>query len=86
MKEQNNTIMKPLNQNKMKLRIVKKTNVDGVVSYTIQQRHFLFRWWWVDAWVNNDASTVDTFSTLEEAKKNLCYFDNSKVKHEIINL
>ena len=70
----------------MKARIVKRTNVDGRVQFTIQQRHFLFRWWWVDAWMNRSVSTTDTFSTLEEAQKNLCYFDGSKGKEEIINL
>ena len=53
----------------MKARIVKKTNVDGRVVFVIQQRHFLFRWWWVDAWVNHSVYTTDSFSTLEEAKK-----------------
>ena len=72
--------------NKMTARIVKKTNVDGRIEFTIQQRHFLFFWWWVDAWMNNDVSTTDSFSTYEEAKKNLCYFDGTKVKQEIINL
>ena len=70
----------------MEARIVKRTNVDGRVEFVIQQRHFLFRWWWVDAWVNNDVSTRCSFTTLEQAKKNLCYFDGSKVKQEIINL
>ena len=72
--------------NKMTSRIIKRTNVDGIVEFVIQQRHFIFFWWWVDAWMNNDVSTTDSFSTLEEAKKNLCYFDGSKVKEEIINL
>ena len=75
-----------VNQNKMTARIVKRTMPDGRVIFTIQQRHFLFFWWWVDAWMNNDVSTTDSFSTFEEAKKNLCYFDGTKVKQEIINL
>ena len=70
----------------MKARIVKRTNVDGRIEFTIQQRHFLFCWWWVDAWMNHSVSTTDTFSTLEEAQKNLCYFDGRKGKEEIINL
>ena len=70
----------------MTARIVKRTNVDGRIEFTIQQRHFLFFWWWVDAWMNNDVSTTDSFSTFEEAKKNLYYFDGTKVKQEIINL
>ena len=61
-----------------KVRIIERTNVDGRIDYVIQERHFLFRLWWVDAWVNHDVSTTDTFSSLEEAKKNLCYFDGSK--------
>ena len=70
----------------MKTRIIKRTNVDGRVEYVIQQKHFIFRWWWVDAWVNSTggASCQDSFSTLKEAKENLSYFDNSKVKEEII--
>jgi hypothetical protein len=69
-----------------KARIIKRTMPDGRVKFTIQQKHFLFFWWWVDAWVNNDVSTVDSFSTLEEAKKELCWFDGTKIKQEINNL
>jgi hypothetical protein len=69
-----------------KVRIIKRTMPDGRVKFTIQQKHFLFFWWWVDAWVNNDVSTVDSFSTLEEAKKELCWFDGTKIKQEINNL
>ena len=43
-----------------------------------------FFWWWVDAWMNHDVSTTDSFSTLEEAKKNLCYFDGTKIKEEVV--
>ena len=70
----------------MKTRIVKRTNVDERVEYEIQQQHFIFRWWWVDAWINSScgANCRDYFNTLEEAKANLCYFDNSKVKEEIL--
>jgi hypothetical protein len=32
-----------------KVRIVKRTYGDGYVDYVIQKKHFLFRWWWVDA-------------------------------------
>lgn len=51
-----------------RVRIIESTMPDGKISFTIQQRHFIFFWWWVDAWMNCDVSTVDTFSTLEEAK------------------
>ena len=70
-----------------KVRIIKRTMVDGRVEYTIQQRHFLFWWWWVDAWMNSSAgaSCQDSWNTLAEAEKNLCYFDGSKSKIEILN-
>ena len=67
-------------------RIIKRTMFDGKIKFTIQQKHFLSFWWWVDAWVNNDVSTTDSFSSLEEAQKNLCYFDGTKIKQEIITI
>ena len=72
--------------NNLTARIIKRTNVDSRVEFVIQQRHFLFRWWWVDAWLNNDAWTIDSFPTLEQAQNHLCYFDGSKGKEEVINL
>ena len=70
----------------MKTRIIKRTNVDGRILYVIQQKHSLFRWWWVDAWINSGcgASCQDSFSTLEEAQKNICYFDGTKCEEEVI--
>jgi hypothetical protein len=70
----------------MKVRIIERTNVDGRKSWVIQQKHFLFRWWWVDAWINSidGAACMDSFSTLEEAEKNLCYFDGTKIKEKVI--
>lgn len=69
-----------------KCRIVERTNVDGRVLYVIQQKHFLFRWWWVDAWINSEdgASCRDDFTTLEEARRNLCYFDGSKSNDHVV--
>jgi len=69
---------------KGKVRIIERTMPDGRVEFTIQQRHFLFFWWWVDAWVNNDVSTIDTFSSLEEAQKYLCYFDGTKCRQKVV--
>ena len=68
----------------MKARIIKRTFPDGRISFVIQQKHFLFRWWWVDAWVNAGVECEDSFDTLEEAKKNLCYYDGTKTKEELI--
>ena len=57
---------------------------DGRIEFTIQERHFLFFWWWVDAWINHDVSTIDSFPTLAEAQKNLCYFDGTPIKEKVI--
>ena len=70
----------------MKTRIIKRTLPTNKVEYVIQQKHFLFRWWWVDAWVNSwdRAACVDSFRTLEEAKNNLCRFDGSVCIEEVV--
>ena len=63
----------------MKARIIERAAPDGTKNYVIQQKHFLFRWWWVDAWVNSLAGAYckDTFFTREEAERNLCWFDGT---------
>ena len=70
----------------VKCRIIKRTLPDGRVEYVIQQKHSLFKWWWVDAWINSwsGAACQGSFSTLEEAQKNLCYFDGTKCKEEVV--
>lgn len=75
-----------VNQRKMskKVRIIERTMPDGRVEFTIQERHFLFFWWWVDAWMNHDVSTTDSFPTLAEAQKNLCYFDGTKCREVVV--
>ena len=69
-----------------KVRIIERTGVKNNITYVIQQKHFLFRWWWVDAWVNSLDGTacVDYFNTYEEAKQNLCYFDGSSCKDRVV--
>jgi len=69
-----------------KVRIIKRSFSDGSFNYVIQQKHFLFKFIWVDAWVNSSvgAACMDYFATLEEAKKNLCYFDGSKCIEKIV--
>jgi hypothetical protein len=71
----------------MKARIVEVTHPDGEVEYVIQQRHFLFRWQWVSAWVNSwaGAACQDTFSTLEEARKHLCFFDGTRSVGRVVS-
>lgn len=69
-----------------KVRIIERTLPSGRINYVIQQKHFLFRWWWVDAWINSmdGAWCTDSFNTLEDAEKNLCYFDGTKVIEKIV--
>jgi hypothetical protein len=59
---------------------------DGQKKYVIQQRHFLFCWMWVDAWVNAPAgpACLDTFPTLEEAQRNLCFFDGTRCTERVM--
>jgi len=70
----------------VKTRIVERTGVDGKVSYVIQQRHFLFRWFWVDAWINCScgADCKDYFASLIEAEESLCYFDGSVPVNKVV--
>jgi hypothetical protein len=69
-----------------KCRIIERIRLDGRIVYTIQQKHYIFFWEWVDGWLNSwdGAACTDTFNTLEEAQKNLCYFDGSKCKEKVI--
>lgn len=71
-----------------KVRIVQRTSPDGSIKFVIQQKHFLFSWWWVDAWVNSfcGAYCTDSFGSLAEAKRNLCYFDGTPSKDIVIDL
>ena len=70
----------------MKARIVKRISPGGRVQYIIQQKHFLFKWWWVDAWINSmsGAWCTDDFDTLEEAQTNLCYFDGTPSINKVV--
>jgi hypothetical protein len=69
----------------MKVRIIERISPSGYKQFVIQQKHFLFRWWWVDGWTNSiDTGCVDSFSTLEEAERNLCYFDGTKTKENVV--
>ena len=70
-----------------KVRIVKRTYTRGKIEYAIQQKHFMFKWWWVEPWMNrgfiDDRDSV--FNTFEEAKDNLQYFNGSRtVKEEVL--
>ena len=66
-------------------RIVEKELPSGTIVYTIQQKHWLFKWLWCDASYNMMFPYVQTtFSNLSEAKDNLCWFDGTKTKERVI--
>ena len=71
---------------KKQLRIIERIGVDGRYSYVIQQKHWLFPSWWVDACMNSwdFAGCQDTFRNLDDAKAHLCYFDESKPTETVI--
>lgn len=74
----------------MKVRILRVTTQCGDIYYQIQQLvHYPF--WpfpktWVNAWLNSSlgAACIDSFPTLELAQKNLCFFNGSAPKAEIM--
>jgi hypothetical protein len=68
------------------VRIVERTHPGGRVEYLIQVPHWLFRWMWVDPWVNEESaySAKTSFRSLEEAKENLWMFDGSEPIDKII--
>jgi hypothetical protein len=66
-------------------RIVKITYPDGRVRFQIQQKHWLFKWWWRAASFNYIYPYItDTFDTLEEAEKVLWFFEGKKKQVEVI--
>ena len=70
----------------MNARILERTAPDGRKTYVIQQRHGWFRWRWVDAWVNSWDGAVcqDSFFTLEDAQRNLCFFDGTPYTERVM--
>jgi hypothetical protein len=68
-----------------KVRIIKRTYVCGGTSFIIQQKHWLMFWKWVDAYENDTTGRLKYyFDTIEEAKKNLCLFDGTGLKEEVV--
>lgn len=75
----------------MKTRIVERIGFNGDVQYVIQQKRFLFFWWaWIDAFISYNSArprkseSRNYFGSLEEAEKNLCYFDGSSPKERVV--
>ena len=71
---------------KNKCRIVERKLPTGKTEYVIQQRHRLFRWCWVDAWLNTNYGLPyqSKFDTLEDAMQNVANFDGSKPTETVV--
>ncbi len=74
-----------IGNNMKKVRIIERT-FNGHSTFVIQQKHFLFKWMWVDGWINSGdgANCRDSYGSLEEAKDNLIYFDGSHATEEVV--
>jgi hypothetical protein len=66
----------------MKARIIERTYPDGDKIYIIQVRHWMFLWMWVEP---NDYFANTNCETLEEAKKNICWYNGTKVKDRVVS-
>ena len=75
-----------LEPNTMKTRIMERTSTTGRKSFVIQQKHFLLRWLWVDAWVNrlDGVSCVDSFTSIEDARNNLIHFNGDRGTDRVV--
>jgi hypothetical protein len=70
-----------------KTRIVERKNfTNGFKTYTIQVKHGLFFWHWVDGWLESSAGAwcTDTFDTVGEAMLNIPAFGGSKYTTKVI--
>lgn len=61
----------------METRIIKRIWKDWDISYVIQRK---ILWFWYDIWGGDYYWFMESYPTLEEAQKNLCYFDWTKNK------
>lgn len=67
------------------VRIVERTYLDGDVQWVIQRRGWLFRWVWSDVLLaHNGKHLSPSYSSLEEAKKYLCYVDGTQDMDKVV--
>ena len=69
----------------MKTRIIERVFC-GEKTYVIQQRSWAYLYQWCDAWCLSwdGALCRDSFPTLKEAQRNLCYFDGTRCVERVI--
>jgi hypothetical protein len=71
---------------KIECRIIKNTQPSGREFYTIEQKKKRFfggyKWKEVNPWGSWHRNTYDT---LEDAQKDLCWYDGTKTKREVVS-
>jgi hypothetical protein len=71
---------------KIECRIIKNTLPNGREFYTIEQKKKRFfggyKWKEVSIW---DGWVRTTYPTLEEAQENLCWYDGTETKREVVS-
>jgi hypothetical protein len=72
---------------KIDCRIIKTTLPDGREYYTIEQKkkRLFGGYKWKEASLWDDECLRTLYDTLEEAQKNLCWYDGTKTKKEVVN-
>ena len=72
---------------KIECRIIKTTLPNGREYYTIEQKkkRFFGGYKWKEASLWDDECLRTLYDTLEEAQKNLCWYDGTKTKTEVVS-
>ena len=64
------------------VRIIKRTAPDGGVKYYIQRKTL---WFWSDVCKSiGEIALTLSFDTLDKARANLCWYDGTRYKDEIV--
>lgn len=66
------------------IRIVERTNLGGILTYVVQERHFLLKFLWVDASINYE-NARDTFNTYQDAENYIKTRINGKVPDRVVD-
>lgn len=72
---------------KIECRIIKTTLPDGREFYTIEQKkkRLFGGYKWKEASLYGDDCLRSLYETLEEAQENLCWYDGTETKREVVS-
>ena len=72
---------------KIECRIIKTTLPNGREFYTIEQKkkRFFGGYKWKEASLYGDECLRSLYETLEEAQENLCWYDGTETKREVVS-